>query len=77
MLGTKIACGRSGLEAGRSGLVVWTVRARVESVRVPSFLLRLLARFAELTQKICLSLVFTLGINNRINKYRGMQPINH
>jgi hypothetical protein len=36
----------------RSALVGRTVRACVEQFRVPSFVLWLLARFAELTQKL-------------------------
>jgi hypothetical protein len=43
-----------GLRSGRSTLVVRTIHARTESVRVPSFLLQLLAKFGELTREICL-----------------------
>jgi hypothetical protein len=52
MLGTKLRCGRSGLEAGRSTPVGQTIRACVEQIRVLSFVLRLLARFAELARKL-------------------------
>jgi hypothetical protein len=54
MLGTKLRCGQSGPEAGRSAPVGWTVRARGEQIRVLSFLLCLLARFSELTRGVCL-----------------------
>jgi hypothetical protein len=50
MLGTSLSGGRSGPETGRS--VVRTVRACVEQFRVPSFVLRLLARFAKLARKL-------------------------
>jgi hypothetical protein len=38
----------------RSAPVGWTVRACAEQIRVPSFVLRLLARFAELAREISL-----------------------
>jgi hypothetical protein len=38
----------------RSALVVRTVRTCAEQIRVPSFVLRLLAKFAELARKISL-----------------------
>jgi hypothetical protein len=44
MLSTKLRCGQSGPEAGRSA--VRTVRARAEQIRVPSFSLRLLVKIA-------------------------------
>jgi hypothetical protein len=44
LLGTKLRCGQSGPEAGRSA--VRTVRARAEQIRVPSFSLCLLAKIA-------------------------------
>jgi hypothetical protein len=44
MFGTKIRCGQSA-PVGR------TVRACAEQIRVPSFVLQLLARFAELARK--------------------------
>jgi hypothetical protein len=40
--------------SGLSALVVRTARARAEPIRVPSFLLQLLARFAELAREIYL-----------------------
>jgi hypothetical protein len=46
MLGTKLRCGQSDPEAGRSAPVGRTVRARAEQIRVPSFSLRLLAKIA-------------------------------
>jgi hypothetical protein len=49
MLNTKLS-GRSGLEAERFALVARTVRACVESVRVPSFSRDLLAKTAGLAQ---------------------------
>jgi hypothetical protein len=49
VLGTKLSTGRSGPEAGRSA--VRTVRASTEQIRVPSFMLRLLARFAGFARK--------------------------
>jgi hypothetical protein len=52
MLGTSLSGGRSGPEAGRSAPVGQTVRACTEQFRVPSFVLRLLARFAELARKL-------------------------
>jgi hypothetical protein len=54
MLSTKIRTGRSGPGAERSALVVRTVRACAEQIRVPSFVLRLLANFAELAREISL-----------------------
>jgi hypothetical protein len=57
LLGTKLRCEQSGPEAGRSGRsapVGRTVRVRAEQIRVPSFLLCLLARFSELTRGVCL-----------------------
>jgi hypothetical protein len=54
VLSTKLNGGRSGPEAGRSTPVGRTVRACVEQIRVPSFVLRLLARFAELAREISL-----------------------
>jgi hypothetical protein len=57
LLSTKLS-GRTvragGPDGPPSAPVVRTVRARAEPVRVPSFLLQLLARFAELAQEICL-----------------------
>jgi hypothetical protein len=50
VLGTSLSGGRSGHEARQS--TVWTVRACAEQFRVPSFVLRLLARFAELARKL-------------------------
>jgi hypothetical protein len=47
MLSSKMSCGRSA-PVGR------TVRACAEHIRVPSFVLRLLARFAELAREISL-----------------------
>jgi hypothetical protein len=44
MLGAKLSGGRSGPEAGWSA--VRTVRASAEQIRVPSFLLCLLARIS-------------------------------
>jgi hypothetical protein len=46
VLGTKLRCGQSSPEAGRSAPVGRTVRARAEQIRVPSFSLRLLAKIA-------------------------------
>jgi hypothetical protein len=43
MLGTKSRC-------GQSAPVGWTVRARAEQIRVPSFSLRLLAKIAGFAQ---------------------------
>jgi hypothetical protein len=40
------------IEGERSAPRVQTVRACVEQISVPSFVLRLLARFAELTRKL-------------------------
>jgi hypothetical protein len=51
MFGTKMRCGQSDPEAGRSAPVGQTVCACAEQIRVPSFVLRLLARFAELARK--------------------------
>jgi hypothetical protein len=44
--------GPDGPRSERSALVVRTVRACAEPIRVPSFLLWLLAKFAELAQEI-------------------------
>jgi hypothetical protein len=44
VLSTKLRCGQSGPEAGRSAPVGRTVRARSEQIRVPSFSLRLLTK---------------------------------
>jgi hypothetical protein len=52
VLSTKMRTGRSGL--GRSALVVRTVRACAEQIRVSSFVLRLLAKFAQLAREISL-----------------------
>jgi hypothetical protein len=38
--------------SGQSAPLGWTVRACAEQFRVPSFVLRLLARFAEITRKL-------------------------
>jgi hypothetical protein len=46
--------GRSGPGAGRSALVVRTIRACVEQIMVPNFVLRLLAKFGELAREISL-----------------------
>jgi hypothetical protein len=46
--------GRSGPEAGRSAAMGRMVRACVEYIRVPSFVLWLLARFMELAREISL-----------------------
>jgi hypothetical protein len=50
MLSTKKSTGRFGPEARRSAPVGRTVRARAEQIRVPSFLLCLLARITGLTR---------------------------
>jgi hypothetical protein len=56
MLGTSFSGGRSDPEAGRSAPVgrteARTVRTCAEQFRVLSFVLRLLARFAELARKL-------------------------
>jgi hypothetical protein len=52
MLGTKLSGEWSGPEARRSMLVGRTVHACAEQIRVPSFMLRLLARFTELARKL-------------------------
>jgi hypothetical protein len=46
--------GPDGLRSVRSALVVRTVRACAEQIRVPSFVLHLLAIFAELAREISL-----------------------
>jgi hypothetical protein len=46
-----------GSRSGRSAPVGQTVRACAEQIRVPSFVLRLLARFVELAREISLSRV--------------------
>jgi hypothetical protein len=53
LLGTRTIwpCGPDGPWSGRSAVVVRTVHACAESVRVPSFLRGLLAKFAGLTRK--------------------------
>jgi hypothetical protein len=51
MLDTKLSTRRSGPEVGRSMSMGWTVRASAERIRVPSFVLRLLARFAGFARK--------------------------
>jgi hypothetical protein len=52
LLSTILSGGRFGPEAGRSAPVGRTIRACAEQIRVPSFVLRLLARFAELARKL-------------------------
>jgi hypothetical protein len=58
MLGTKLsvadgpALRPDGPWSGRSAPVGWTVRACAEQIRVPSFVLWLLARFVELARKL-------------------------
>jgi hypothetical protein len=52
MLNAKMSGGQSGPEAGRSMPVGRTVRACAEQFRVPSFVLRLLARFVELARNL-------------------------
>jgi hypothetical protein len=54
LLSSKMSCGRSGPKAGRFTLVGRTVRACTEQIRVPSFVLRLLAIFVELAREISL-----------------------
>jgi hypothetical protein len=46
------ASGPDDPRSGRSALVVRTVPARAEPIRVPSFLLWLLAKFMELAHEI-------------------------
>jgi hypothetical protein len=57
VLGTKLSGRRSSLRpdgprSGQSAPVGQTVHACAEQIRVPSFVLRLLARFAELARKL-------------------------
>jgi hypothetical protein len=52
MLSTKLSGGRSGPEVGRSAPVGRMVRACAEQIRVPSFVLQLLARIMELARKL-------------------------
>jgi hypothetical protein len=42
------------MRTGQSALVVWTVHACAQQIRVLSFVLRLLAKFAELALEISL-----------------------
>jgi hypothetical protein len=70
LLSTKRPRGRSSLEAGRSTVVAWTVRACAESVRVPSFSRDLLAKTAGLTRQTTCN-----GSRPPLYIDEGLQPI--
>jgi hypothetical protein len=75
VLGTEMAertVRHSGPDAGRSALVACTIRARVELVRVPSFLQDLLAKTTELAWEMdCNGSIPSLYI------YGGLRSIKH